>query len=194
MSAYSKVEFESNDTVATENIKEQIVENSTVSNEVGKFDNSYEVKLQELYKEYDKITLDEEKIKSMTEVKVNAISSSKISFRTGLVLTTTVIVALLLAFLCIYNIFVINGMSTDINYLQGEVIESRYDLTEAEGIYNNLVDEGVIRQELIDRDYVPVTSSNVVTVSVPEKAEVVELQGETNWFDGFCNFLSRVFG
>jgi len=42
--------------------------------------------------------------------------------------------------------------------------------------------------------YGDIASSNIVAISVPEKTEVIELQAETNWFDGFCNFLSQLFG
>ena len=193
MGAYGKVQFVDTDNVSQETVVEQVQNNSTLSEQVGKFDNSYEVKLQELYKEYDKITLDEEKIKSMTEIKVNAAKRS-VSFRMGLALTTTIVVAALLIFLCVYNIFVINGMTGDINYLQEDVASSRYELVEAEATYNNLVDPNNIQSELIDMGYSEVASSNIVTISLPEKAEVVELQAETNWFDAICNFLSQIFG
>lgn len=193
MGAYGKVQFVDNETIGQETVVEQNLNNSTVNEQVGKFDNSYEVKLQELYKEYDKITLDEEKIKSMTEIKVNA-SKRSMSFRMGLTLATTTIVIALLAFLCIYNIFVINGMSGNINYLQEEVATSRYELVEAEGLYNSLVDSNNIQSELLDMGYGEVASSNIMTITVPEKTEVVELQAETNWFDAICNFLSQIFG
>lgn len=193
MSAYGKVQFVDTENDSQETVIEQTQTNSAVNEQVSKFDNSYEVKLQELYKEYDKITLDEEKIKSMTEIKVNAAKRS-VSFRMGLTLTTTLIVTVLLAFLCIYNIFVINGMTNNIDYLQEEVATSRYELVQAEGLYNNLVDSNNIQSELLDMGYAEVASSNIVTVSVPEKAEVVELQAETNWFDAICNFLSQIFG
>ena len=193
MSAYSKVQLTETENIANETVVQTENQESVVNEQVGKFDNSYEVKLQELYKEYDKITLDEEKIKSMTEVKVNAVSHS-VSFRMALALSTTAIVALLLAFLCIYNIFVINGISNDINYLQEEVTSSRYELVESEGIYNRLTDKNNIQSELKGMGYGDVASSNIVTVSLPDKAEVIELQAETNWFDAICNFLSQIFG
>lgn len=193
MGAYGKVELVETENIGQETVVEQNIESSTVNEQVGKFDNSYEVKLQELYKEYDKITLDEEKIKSMTEIKVNA-SKRTVSFRMGLALTTTMVVTVLLAFLCIYNIFVINGMTGNIDYLQGEVSSSRYELVQAEGLYDSLVDTNNIQSELLDMGYTEVASSNMVTISVPDKTEVVELQADTNWFDAICNFLSRIFG
>jgi len=194
MSAYGKVTYAENNEVATETVTENIQETSAVENQVSKFDTSYTVeKLQELYNEYDKITLDEEKIKAVTQVKVNAVSA-KVPFRTKLVLTTGVIVTLLLAFLCIYNIFVINNMGTSINCLQEEVIEYEYDYVQAERLYNDLTSVDGIQSELNAMGYGEIASSNIVAVSVPDKTEVIELQGETNWFDSLCNFLSQIFG
>jgi hypothetical protein len=57
-----------------------------------------------------------------------------------------------------------------------------------------LVDSNNIQSELLDMGYGEVASSNIMTITVPEKTEVVELQAETNWFDAVCNFLSQIFG
>ena len=191
MSAYGKVQFVDSETANQETVVEEVATNSTMQEQVGKFDNSYEVKLQELYKEYDKITLDEEKVKSMTEIKVNAVKHS-VSFRMGLVLTTSLIVAALLLFLCIYNIFVINGMSSNINYLQEEVATSRYELVQEEGFYNSNIDPNYIQSQLEANGFSEVI--NTTTITIPEKVVVEELQAETNWFDAICNFLSAIFG
>lgn len=195
MSAFGKSALFNGENIASETVKEDFETNSTVENQVSKFDNSYSTneKLQELYNEFDKITLDENKIKEFTQVKVNAVSS-KVPFRVALAMSTVLIVTLLLAFLCVYNIFVINGMSNNISYLQEEVASAEYDLTQAQGLYDNLTSTENIQKELAEMGYSEMTSSNVVAVSVPESVEVHELQGQTNWFDTICNFLSRIFG
>ena len=61
-------------------------------------------------------------------------------------------------------------------------------------MYRQLTDPSNIKNELAQMGYADVASSNIVAVSVGEKAEVIELQGETNWFDGVCNFISQIFG
>ncbi len=195
MSAYGKVLLNENDDVASEIVTNEETNNSVIDEQVGKFDNNYATneKLQELYNEFDKITLDQEKIKEYTQIKTNAVAK-KVPFRVVLAMTTTVIVAVLLAFLCIYNIFVINGMSSGINYLQEEVVSAEYDLTKAQGIYENLTSTDNIKNELSELGYSEIPSSNIVAVSVPESVEVTDLQGQTNWFDSVCNFLSRIFG
>ena len=194
MSAYGKVSFTDNNNVSQEIVNESFNNASVMQEQVNKFDNSYTAdKLQELYNEYDKITLDQDKINSLTMVKTNAVST-KVPFRVVLVMTTAVIITLLLAFLCIYNIFVINGMSTNINYLQEEVASCEYDLVQAQGLYEKLTNTNNIQNELTEMGFESIASSNIVAVSVPEKVEVVDLQGETNWFDAFCNFVSQIFG
>lgn len=194
MSAYGKVTYTETDDVARETLNDGFNKASVVDEQVNKFDTSYTVeKLQELYNEYDKITLDEEKIKSVTQIKTNAVSK-KVPFRVALVLSTSVIITLLLAFLCIYNISVINSYNSNISYLQEEVTAYEYNLVQAEGLYDRLTNLDNIQNELVEMGYENVASSNIVAVSVPEKTPVVELQGQTNWFDAFCNFLSQIFG
>ena len=104
------------------------------------------------------------------------------------------IVSLVTILITLCNVFVINGMDNSIRYLQEEVISYEQSLAEAEGVYTQLTDPSNIKAELAEMGYTDVASSNIVTVSVGEKADVIELQGETNWFDAICNFLSRVFG
>ena len=194
MSAFGKVSLSNNEVNAVESVVEDVVTTSAVEEQVEKFDTSYSAdKLQELYAEYDKITIDEEKVKSLTQVKTNAVSSA-VSFRMVLGVTTTAIVTILLAFLCIYNIFVINGMNGSIDYLQEEVMACEQSLVQAEGVYSELTDVSNIQKELAELGYSSMGSSNIVAVSVPEGQEVIELQGETNWFDSICNFLSQIFG
>lgn len=194
MSAYGKVSYTDNDNVVGESVVQETADMSTVDKQVEKFDTSYNAdKLQELYNEYDRITIDEEKLKSLTQVKTNAVSK-QVPFRVALVMSTTLIVTLLLAFLCVYNIFVINNIGSSINYLQEEVVSCEESLVRSEGLYDSLTDTYNIQNELTEMGYEDITSSNIRAVSVPESAEVIELQGQTNWFDAFCNFLSRIFG
>ena len=107
MSAYGKVSYTESDNQVVESVTDRI-ESSAVEKQVEKFDTSFNAeRLQQLYAEYDKITIDEERIDSLTQIKANAMSKA-MPFRLVLGVTTTAIVTILLAFLCIYNVFVIN--------------------------------------------------------------------------------------
>ena len=194
MSAFGKVTFSETENSAVESVVQDVESTTAVDKQVEKFDTSYSSdKLQKLYAEYDKITIDEEKVKNLTQVKVNAVSRA-VPFRLALGITTTAIVSILLVFLCVYNIFVINGMTDSISYLQEEVMTYSEELVQSEGVYQQLTDVTNIQNELTEMGYADIASSNIVTVSVPESTEVLELQGETNWFDSLCNFLSQIFG
>ena len=194
MSAFGKVDYTENETSLVESTAEEMVTESVVEKQVEKFDNSFNTdRLQELYAEYDKITIDEEKVKHLTQIRANTLITH-IPFRLALGLTTTAIVTILLACLCIYNIFVINGFDNSIRYLQEEVISYEQTLVQSEGMYRQLTDPSNIKSELNEMGYSDISSSNIVAVSVGEKAEVIELRGETNWFDGVCNFISQLFG
>lgn len=194
MSAFGKMVNTETENSVVESTMEEVAVESAVEKQVEKFDNSFSTdKLQELYAEYDKITIDEEKVKNLTQIKAN-VMSNRIPFRLALGVTTTAIVTVLLVFLCVYNIFVINGMDSSIRYLQEEVISYEQSLVQSEGMYRQLTDPSNIKSELTQMGYSDVASSNIVAVSVGEKTEVIELQGETNWFDGVCNFISQMFG
>ncbi len=194
MSAFGKVNYTETENSIVEAVSEDTVTESVVEKQVEKFDNSFNAdKLQELYAEYDKITIDEEKVKNLTQIKANAMVTY-IPFRMALGITTTAIVTILLAILCVYNVFVINGFDNSIRYLQEEVISYEQSLAQSEGVYRQLTDSTNIKNELTQMGYSDVASSNVVAVSVGEKTEVIELQGETNWFDAVCNYISQLFG
>ena len=195
MSSYGKVSYVEDDTAVMENVTETVENTNTIDSQVSKFDNSYTTqKLQDLYNEYDKITIDEDKIRSVIQVKTNAVASSKASFRSVVLLTTSMIIAILLTVLCIYNITVINGMGTSINYLQEEVVAYQADLAQSEALYNNLTNTDNIEMELADMGYSEIASSNIVAINVPEKTIVTEMEADTNWFDAVCNFISQIFG
>ena len=146
-----------------------------------------------MYDEYGKITIDEDKIKEVTQIKTNAVSMS-IPFRVALVMSVSIIVTLLLAFLCIYNISVINNAGANIEYLQEEVNAYESELVDAQKLYNNLTSEDVIKDELVNMGFGAESSSNIVAIEVADKAPVVELEAGTNWFDGLCNFIAQIFG
>lgn len=195
MSAYGKVSYVNGEDSVNETLTQNFEGQTGVEEQVNKFDNTYATneKLQELYNEFDKITLDQDKIKEYTQVKTNAVSRA-IPFRVALTMSTVLLVTVLMVFLCIYNIFVINNMSKSITYLQEEVVSAEYDLTQSKGLYDKLTSTENIQKELSDMGYTDIDSSNIVAVSVPEKVEVAQLQGQTNWFDAICNFISRILG
>ena len=123
MAAYKRV-------VLTEKANSVPTSNDDVQNQMNKFDNTYtSTKLNDLYKEFDSITFGTDVVNS-TIVKENVVAETKpyATLKTTVYLTAAVIVTILLAFLAIYNIFVINNLNSNIQLLQGDVAEAQSQL------------------------------------------------------------------
>jgi hypothetical protein len=159
--------------------------------QVEKFSTDYTAdKLNELYNEFDSITLDNSAIDTIT--KRNAQVES-ISARARLYLTAGFVVVALLLFLMVYNFFVINNMSSSIDILQGDLTYQEYQVMDKARQVEALTDDAVIRQQLESMGYAEVSSESVITITNNANS-YVPLQGETNWFDALCEFVGSIFG
>jgi len=186
MADYKKIMF--NNTHMTETIDD--VESTQVNSQVDKFSTDYTAdKLNELYNEFDSITLDNSAIDTITQR--NAQSITKVSARAKLYITAGCVIAALLLFLMIYNFFVISRMNNSINILQDDLTYQEYQVTDKARQVNSLTDEEVLRQQLDGMGYSEISSENVVALNSTGYAA---LQGESNWFDKFCGFIGDIFG
>lgn len=155
-----------------------------------KFSTDYTAdKLNELYNEFDSITLDNSAIDTIT--KRNA-EVATMSARAKLYLTTGFVVMALLLFLMVYNFFVINNMASSIDILQDDLIYQEYQVMDKANKIDNLTDDAVIKQQLKAMGYEQV-SSDAITIN-SNVNNYTALQGESNWFDKFCEFIGSIFG
>lgn len=188
MADYKKIMMNNNS--ITETIDES--ENMAVESQVEKFSTDYTAdKLNELYNEFDSITLDNSSIDTLT--RRNAQSMVKVSARTKLYMTVGCVIAALLMFLMIYNFFVISKMNNSINILQDDLTYQEYQVAEKANRIDDLTDDAVIKQQLEGMGYSEVSSENVVLINSGANGYSA-LQGETNWFDKFCGFIGDIFG
>ena len=100
----------------------------------------------------------------------------------------------IMLFLCVFNIFVINGVNKDINILQDNIASEEkvyYDLYKD---WSTATNNMGIEAELTENGYVLTSSKNVVTIEPGTISQVEKVSGSTNWFDAFCNFISSIFG
>lgn len=165
-------------------------DNMAVESQVGQFSTDYTAdKLNELYNEFDSITLDNSSIDTLT--RRNAQAMVKTSARTKLYLTVGCVIAALLMFLMIYNFFVISNMNSSISILQDDLTYQEYQVADKSRQLNSLTDEDVLRQQLEGMGYTEISSENVVALN---SAGYAALQGESNWFDKFCGFIGDIFG
>lgn len=186
MADYKRIMMNNNS--FTETIDES--ENMAVETQVEKFSTDYTAdKLNELYNEFDSITLDNSSIDTLT--RRNAQAMVKVSARAKLYLTVGCVITALLLFLMIYNFFVISNINNSINILQDDLTYQEYQVADKARQVNSLTDEEVLRQQLDGMGYSEISSENVVALNSTGYAA---LQGESNWFDKFCEFIGDIFG
>ena len=187
MADYKKIMMNNNS--ITETIDE--TENVALESQVDKFSTDYTAdKLNELYNEFDSITLDNSAFETLT--KRNAEALVKVSARTKLYLTVGCVITALLMFLMIYNFFVISRMNNSINILQGDLAYQEYQVAEKANKIEDLTADNVIKAEL-GKDYAEISSENVVVIN-SNAGNYAALEGESNWFDKFCGFVGDIFG
>lgn len=193
MASYKRVMLTERETPVAQN--PQAV-NNEVNTQLNKFDTTYtSQKLNELYNQFDSITFND--VNNATIVKENVMveNGAQVSFKTAVYVTTAVIVTLLLAFLAIYNIFVINGLNSNIQLLQE-------DIAVAEAQFNNLSNQNNLSEaelkELIKNtlkgNYDDIADNGFATAALLETNPTENYDMDTNWFDQFCTFLSNLFG
>ena len=123
-----------------------------VEKQINKFDNSYtSKKLNDLYNEFDSITFSDE-VSNATVIKNNAVDvKASTSFKVKVYLTTAVMITVILAFLAIYNVFVINNLNVGIKMLQNNVAVSEVALQNLQAQTGNLTEEQL--KELINETF-----------------------------------------
>ena len=187
MANYKRIRLNNNS--ITETVDEDF---STVDSQVEKFSTDYTAnKLNELYNEFDSITLDNSAIDTITQR--NAKAGAKASARTVLYLSASCLVVALLLFLMVYNFFVISRVSNSIDILQDDLTYQEYQVAEKANKLDDLTDDAVLKKQLTDIGYAQVSSENVVVLN-SAVGSYAPVSGESNWFDKFCEFVGQVFG
>jgi len=187
MANYKKIRLSNNS--MTETVDEDY---STADTQVDKFSTDYTAnKLNELYNEFDSITLDNSAIDTITQR--NAKADTKVSARAVLYLSASCLIVALLMFLMVYNFFVISRVNNSIDILQDDLTYQEYQVTEKANRLDDLTDEAVLKKQLTDMGYAEVSSENVVVMN-SAVGSYAPVKGETNWFDKFCEFVGQVFG
>lgn len=192
MASYKRIVLTEHDSAPTATI------NSDVKKQLNRFDTTYtSKKLNELYNEFDAMTVNNETVNS-TIVKTNAVDTVDVYAKAKVIiyLTTTIIVTALLAFLAIYNIFVINGLNSNINLLQEDVETAQQQYDNLRKNFGDL-SEAELRaliNEAFNGEYGDIESNGSNSVGMLDTNNGSAEQVSTNWFDQLCTFLSNLFG
>ncbi len=170
---------------------------AAVEQQLSKFDTSYtSKKLNDLYNEFDSITFNDEQ-KETTIVKNNAVDVQvNPSFKVKVYLTTAIIITCLLAFLAIYNIFVINDLNVGIKMLQENVAQSEVTLNSLQAQVSGMSEEELkaLITETFGGEYASMAANGYYEIPNLTVQTTSQVQADTNWFDGLCSFVSNVFG
>lgn len=192
MASYKRIVLTEHDSAPTATI------NSDVKKQLNRFDTTYtSKKLNELYNEFDAMAVNNETVNS-TIVKTNAVDAVDVYAKAKVIiyLTTTIIVTALLAFLAIYNIFVINGLNSNINLLQEDVETAQQQYDNLRKNFGDL-SEAELRaliNEAFNGEYGDIESNGSNSVGMLDTNNGSAEQVSTNWFDQLCTFLSNLFG
>ncbi len=192
MASYKRIVLTEHDSTPTATI------NSDVKKQLSRFDTTYtSKKLNELYNEFDAMAVNNETVNS-TIVKTNAVDTVDVYAKAKVIiyLTTTIIVTALLAFLAIYNIFVINGLNSNINLLQEDVETAQQQYDNLRKNFGDL-SEAELRaliNEAFNGEYGDIESNGSNSVGMLDTNNGSAEQVSTNWFDQLCTFLSNLFG
>lgn len=192
MASYKRIVLTEHDSAPTATI------NSDVKKQLNRFDTTYtSKKLNELYNEFDAMAVNNETVNS-TIVKTNAVDTVDVYAKVKVIiyLTTTIIVTALLAFLAIYNIFVINGLNNNINLLQEDVETAQLQYDNLRKNFGDL-SEAELRaliNEAFNGEYGDIESNGSNSVGMLDTNNGSAEQVSTNWFDQLCTFLSNLFG
>ena len=192
MASYKRIVLTEHDSAPTATI------NSDVKKQLSRFDTTYtSKKLNELYNEFDAMAVNNETVNS-TIVKTNAVDTVDVYAKAKVIiyLTTTIIVTALLAFLAIYNIFVINGLNNNINLLQEDVETAQLQYDNLRKNFGDL-SEAELRaliNEAFNGEYGDIESNGSNSVGMLDTNNGSAEQVSTNWFDQLCTFLSNLFG
>lgn len=192
MASYKRIVLTEHDSAPTATI------NSDVKKQLSRFDTTYtSKKLNELYNEFDAMAVNNETVNS-TIVKTNAVDTVDVYAKAKVIiyLTTTIIVTALLAFLAIYNIFVINGLNNNINLLQEDVETAQQQYDNLRKNFGDL-SEAELRaliNEAFNGEYGDIESNGSNSVGMLDTNNGSAEQVSTNWFDQLCTFLSNLFG
>ena len=168
-----------------------------VEKQINKFDNSYtSKKLNDLYNEFDSITFSDE-VSNATVIKNNAVDvKASTSFKVKVYLTTAVMITVILAFLAIYNVFVMNNLNVGIKMLQNNVAVSEVALQNLQAQTGNLTEEQLkeLINETFNGAYGDVGSNGIYELENLVLTPNSTASNSTNWFDSLCSFFSGAFG
>ncbi len=148
--------------------------------------------------EFDKIL----EVSNNGEVSVDTITTSsvkknqkvkmKLRPRGKLILIAISCVIILLSSFSIANAVKISRLNNEIANLDNQITIQDFKVDTAIKKLGELTDESKKDQKAIDLELEKTT--DYTEIGLYERQDVVKPKAQSNWFDKFCNFISRIFG
>ena len=148
--------------------------------------------------EFDKIL----EVSNNGEVSVDTITTSsvkknqkvkmKLRPRGKLILIAISCVIILLSSFSIANAVKISRLNNEIVDLDNQITIQDFKVDTAIKKLGELTDESKKDQKAIDLELEKTT--DYTEIGLYERQDVVKPKAQSNWFDKFCNFISRIFG
>lgn len=148
--------------------------------------------------EFDKIL----EVSNNGEVSVDTITTSsvkknqkvkmKLRPRGKLILIAISCVIILLSSFSIANAVKISRLNNEIVNLDNQITIQDFKVDTAIKKLGELTDESKKDQKAIDLELEKTT--DYTEIGLYERQDVVKPKAQSNWFDKFCNFISRIFG
>ncbi len=195
MAGYKKVILTERSNSLTATTTKDVEQMSATTSQLDKFDTSYSSdKLNSIYNEYESIVINPEKnTLTKKDAYVQVVAKPELSFKTKVYIASASIVVALLIFLAVFNIFVINNMTSSIQLVEGNIVQEEVRLSDIIKDYNKLNNVAKWEEELRENGYdVDAIVSEKLNLIIPK--EVGDDSFDTNWFDQICDFVSQLFG
>lgn len=148
--------------------------------------------------EFDKI-LEVSNNQSINEETVSIKSTSKnqkvelnVRPQGKLILAVISVIIILLSSLTIYNAININKISNDIDNLNNQITIQDFNIDKAIKNLKTLNEEAKSSNQALNLDLKK--AEDVIEISLYERKSQTNLKPISNWFDKFCNFISKIFG
>lgn len=119
----------------------------------------------------------------------------RLSGRMKIVLSMFVVIMVSLIAAIAWNFARVGNLNNQISEKEQVVARLQASINGLSSEYNELGDDGTIHGKALDQGFVDADESNTVIVEVGETyTKPAPQQVPSNWFNDFCNFLSRIFG
>ena len=195
MAGYKKVILTERSNSLTATTTKDVESMSATTSQLDKFDTSYSSdKLNSIYNEYESIVINPEKnTLTKKDAYVQVVAKPELSFKTKVYIASATIVVALLIFLAVFNIFVINNMTSSIQLVEGNIVQEEVRLSDVIKDYNKLNNIAKWEEELRENGYdIDAIVSEKLNLIIPKDAG--DDSFDTNWFDQICDFVSQLFG